>query len=357
MISKLKFIYGLKMLVCYVTGLFDMLEGRIVDISYISKYALYTIRGSKFYTCEKSKTGDHTGVSYSSASVSPLSVKSSSSSLTSHSLYCIIRDLPLDKTSVHDLHLKFSSPQIYVIMSLLISNQTLGHAYTITPRSRDIRLRFWEINSLRINVTIHKTDTVTVVIGCSSNPIALDVNGIIRLKNALSIVEDRLSRTVKGFNSDKDVLSNEDIKSLGDRHKQTCTIPSHSQWIVTLWHFNADSSIEYAGEHFSITVETLQKILIRAYTKNMNGGEIRVRFERQECPNTTLADLIEQRINHNHWAGVRSMSQNTTAYDEKSKEIPNDVKQVTVKQINHERRPLPESSTEYLPFMRYTEIG
>jgi hypothetical protein len=303
MISKLKFIYGLKMVACYVTGLFDMLERGIVDISDISKYALYIIRGSKFYTCEKTKTCDHTGVPYSSASVSPLSTGSS------HPLYGIIRDLPLDKTSVHDIHLKFSSPQIYVMVSSLISNHALGYDYTITPRSMDIRFQIWEINGLRIRVTIHKTDTITVVIGCSSNPIALDVNGIIRLKNALSMVEDRLSRIVKGFNSDKDFLSNEDIKSSGDRHKQTCTISSHSQWIVTLWHFNADSSIEYAGEHFSITVETLQKILIRAYTKTMNGGEIRVRFERQECPNTTLADLIEQRINQNYVMadeGIRS---------------------------------------------------
>lgn len=294
MISKLKIINALKMVACCGRWLFGILERRIIDVSYISKYVLYTIRGPKFYAYENTKIGDHTGVPYSSASVSPLSGGSS------HPLYGIIRDLPLDKTSIHDIHLKFSSPQIYVIVSSLISNHALAFYYTITRRSMDIRFRIWEINGLRICVTIHKTDTITVVIGCSSNPISLDINGVIRLTNALSVVENRLSRIVKRSHTEKDPLPIEAFNSLGDIHTQTCTIPSLSQWTVTLWHINADSLIEYAGENFSITVEAFQNVLIRAYTKGMKDGMTRIRLERQECPNATIADLIEQRINQNY---------------------------------------------------------
>ena len=292
------------MIVAYhAMSLLDMLGRRMVEVSFVAKYAIYTIRGSKFDTHEKTRIADHTGVPYYSTSVlSPLSV-GSSSSLTSHPLYGIIRDLPLDKTSVHDIHLKFSSPHIYVIVSSSISNQTLGYDYTITPRSKDIRFRFWEINGLRISVTIHRTDTITVVVGCSSNPISLDVNGINRLTNALSFVESRLSRIVKGSPTDNECLLIKAVNSLGDVHTQTCTIPSHSRWTVTLWHFNADSSIEYAGENFSITVETFQNVLIRAYTKTMKDGMTRIRLERQETPNATITDLIEQRINQKHGVG------------------------------------------------------
>jgi hypothetical protein len=164
----------------------------------------------------------------------------------------------------------------------------------------DIRFQIWEINGLRIRVTIHKTDTITVVIGCSSNPISLDANGVARLTDLLSVVENRLSGIVQRSHTEKDPLPIEAFNHLDKIPTLICTIPSHSQWTVTLWHFNADSLFEYAGEIFSITVETFQNVLIRAYTKSMKDGMTRIRLERQECPNATIADLIEQRINQNY---------------------------------------------------------
>ena len=105
----------------------------------------------------------------------------------------------------------------------------------------------------------------------------MDINGIIRLANVLSIVEDRLSRIVEG--------------SL-----MSVIIPPHFQWIITMWHFGADASIEYTGEKFSFTWAA-ENVLIRAYTKVMNDKRSRIRLERQEYPRTTLADAIEQKIN------------------------------------------------------------
>jgi hypothetical protein len=122
------------------------------------------------------------------------------------------------------------------------------------------------------------------VIGCSPNPIAIDINGIIQLTNVLSIVEDRLSRIVEGS-------------------QMSVIIPPHFQWIITMWHFGADASVEYSGEKFSVTWEIAENVLVRAYSKLMNHNGIRIRLERQEYPRTTLADAIEQGINDNQRSG------------------------------------------------------
>jgi hypothetical protein len=272
-----------------------MKEG-LVEVSYKSNITFYTLRGVKFGRARSvTVTRDHTGVptvlSYSPSSLAHSSIPSS------NPLYRIVRDLPLDKSSVHDIHLKFVSPRIYAITSSLISNNAMGYDSTVNSRSKDILLPVWKIRDLLIKATIHRTDTVSVVIGCSLNPIVLDINGIIRLTNALSVVEDRLSRLVEGSQSVHgfSVFEGSDNSSR-DRRRGTCIIPSHSEWIVPMWHFGADASVEYSGEKFSVTWETAEHALVRAYSKVMNDNRTRIRLERQEYPKATLADVIEQRL-------------------------------------------------------------
>jgi hypothetical protein len=44
-------------------------------------------------------------------------------------------------------------------------------------------------------------------------------------------------------------------------------IPEHKSWVITMWHFGRDASIEYTGEKFSTTWEIGENELIRIYTK------------------------------------------------------------------------------------------
>jgi hypothetical protein len=46
-------------------------------------------------------------------------------------------------------------------------------------------------------MTIHHTDTVSVIVGCSLNPFAADLKGLVRLSNALTRVEERLLRYIE----------------------------------------------------------------------------------------------------------------------------------------------------------------
>ncbi len=62
------------------------------------------------------------------------------------------------------------------------------------------------------------------------------------------------------------------------------------------WHFGADASIEYTGERFSATWEVGKQMLIRVNSKDMKEKGARIRLERQEYPNKSLSDAIEEKL-------------------------------------------------------------
>ena len=80
----------------------------------------------------------------------------------------------------------------------------------------------------------------------------------------------------------------------------SAVIPDHKEWLVTMWHFGADASIEYSGEKFSASWEIGQNELIRVYSKEFHGqgmnvgseqaarNKTRIRVEIQEYPQSTL---------------------------------------------------------------------
>ena len=123
---------------------------------------------------------------------------------------------------------------------------------------------------------------------CSLAPVAIDISGIIRLSNALTRVEERLSKVVHdclGISADN-----------SSKHNKTI-IPAHKSWIVTLWHFGTDSLVRYAGEKFEVTWEVAENVLVRVYTKDLKEKGTRIRLERQEYPNKTFVEAVEDKLN------------------------------------------------------------
>jgi hypothetical protein len=156
-------------------------------------------------------------------------------------------------------------------------------------------------NNLRIRTTIHRTDTVTVVVACSNVPIVTDTTGIIRLSNALIRVEERLSRLV-----------DECGKCVAGGY-ESVPIPEHSTWIVTMWHFGQDGSNEYTGQKFCSTWRDGESALIRNYSKHISSStttatssSTTIRKERIEYPNKTFADAIEEKLCLNTEGGSNS---------------------------------------------------
>jgi hypothetical protein len=186
-------------------------RGQVEVVSY-SPQGFYTLRGVNF-------AANHTGVAAqlsTSRSLNSALTGQPFRYLNNNPVYRLIQNIPFDNSALHDIRLRFTVQGIWAVLST--SN-------AIDPVSKDIRLISQEINALDIKVTVHHTDTVSVVIGCSYTPVAVDVAGVIRLSNALTIIEEKLA-----------------IGSL--------RIPNHMDWIVTMWHFGADASVEYKGDMF-----------------------------------------------------------------------------------------------------------
>ena len=179
------------------------------------------------------------------------------------------------KHVLHDIRFRFRVENIWTVVATnhpeLRSNEV----------SKDISLEPIVTHSLTIKTTIHNTDTVSVMVACSLNPVAVDINGLVRLSNALTRVEERLLRYVECAPPSLSLSSS--------------LIPDHESWIVTMWHFGTDSPIEYAGEKFEVAWKDGQNALFRIYTKDLN-GVTKIRKECQEYPNKRFDDAIDEKL-------------------------------------------------------------
>lgn len=235
----------------------------LVELAYNSKVAFYTLKGHRF---GKPMTPNHMGVG----------------SNKSDPIVRLIQNLPMDRNALHNIRLKFESRGLWKFISTYHPGLPTNHI------SKDIRIPTYNIDDLLVRVTVHRTDTVSVLVACPLAPVAADVSGVIRLTNAFTRVEERLAALLTGG-----------ATAIAARVGYNCPvrIPNHNAWVVIMWHFGADSLTGYAGEKFEVTWETGQHALLRAYTKATKDGKDRIRVERQEYPNTTFSQAIEEKLN------------------------------------------------------------
>jgi hypothetical protein len=165
---------------------------RQIQIDYKTKQTFYTLPGTTFGRSQM-MTPYHTGVP--------------SSSVDNNSIYRLIQNLPLGRNALHDIHLRFDVEGIWSVLST---------TFRIDSISKDIRLPVWDIRDLSLKTTVHRTDTVSVVVGGSYHPIAVDFNGIIRLSNALTSVEERLSNLIQ---SSRSTGKQDDVSLLVPNHR------------------------------------------------------------------------------------------------------------------------------------------
>jgi hypothetical protein len=237
-----------------------------IEREYNSKIGFYTLTGVHF---GNGVTRNHMGI----PSVIPVTgvIKDEMDDLLNY-----LKTIAVDQASVHDLHYKFSVPDIYKIMCTSSKYNRL-----INSVSKDLILQPDIIDNLKIQTIIHRTDTVTISVACSAVPIAINDEGILRLSVALTRTEERLSAKLDECGNNLE----------GGYEK--IPIPDNNRWMMTLWHFGRDTKFEYK-HGFCLTWGYGREVL-RIYTKSLKGIK-GLRNERQERPNKTNEEAFKEKI-------------------------------------------------------------
>ncbi len=198
----------------------------------------------------------------------------------------MIQYIPFGQRSIHDLHLIFVAKGFWNFLSSIDY-----YKQRTDSQSNSISFGYFPIEKqLAINVKVQKTDTVTVTVKCSTNPIILDPAGIIRLTEALTRIEERLAA----------ILNDPNNKTYNVEYNSSeIKIPNKDEWKIVLWHLNRDSATEYSGEKFHCSWKVAKNLFIRIYTKELKLKTI-VRVELQENSDILFKQLTTQFIRSNN---------------------------------------------------------
>jgi hypothetical protein len=102
-----------------------------------------------------------------------------------------INNLPADKHVLYDIRFRFKVDNIWTTTAT--NHPELGP----NDVSSGINLDPIVTIDLTIKTTLHHTDTVSVIVACSLNPVVIDLKGLVRFSNALTRVEERLLRYIE----------------------------------------------------------------------------------------------------------------------------------------------------------------
>ena len=189
-------------------------------------------------------------------------------------LYKWLKNLPVEKQSLHNIRLRFQAENIWCIFSNIFPQR-------INEYNKDIELEDWQfIDDINTKVTVHHTNTVTVAIACSYKPLATNVGGLMNCIEVLVRTEERIAG----------ILSNQcsDIKSV--------SIPSFRKWIGVMWHFGIDGIDAYDKEAFRVTFEEGISDIYTIYTKRMKDGRLKPRIDHQEYSKNPFVDMFLQKL-------------------------------------------------------------
>jgi hypothetical protein len=84
-------------------------------------------------------------------------------------LYRSIRNLPFGEKSLHNIRLRFEAKGI----SDAICHSPRSSECKVGRRSKDVTLPKIIVDNLAFNISVHRTDTVSIIIACSYGPIAV----------------------------------------------------------------------------------------------------------------------------------------------------------------------------------------
>jgi hypothetical protein len=262
-----------------------LMKAGIVEQEFNSGQAFYTLKGVRFGKAKARMMMMTSLMTPNHMVVSPVTnVINNNNDITRLPIYKAIHTLPLDKKALHNIRLRFQVQDSWTILAS-------SSKYKLNTVSKDIQLPVLNTDNLNIRIIVHRTNTISVIVGCSNAPVVIDTQDIIRLCTALTRAVERLSRIVDNCGN-----------SLPGGY-ESIPIPNYKTWSVRMWHFGTDSKItnEFAQEKFCETWQVAEKVLARVYNNknlrhNGNGNRRVRRQEIQEYPNKSFVDAIKDKV-------------------------------------------------------------
>src|SRR4051812_47505883 len=196
----------------------------------------------------------------------------------------------MDRHKAHNIRLSFSFNHLWSFLASAGSSSSPLIKNIDTHFNKDITLHDIDLGDHIVKTTVHNTNTVSVIVACTVNPIPIDMFGLVKLSSSLARVEDRLQLTVNEYNA-ACVQSGKQYLSLNLNSR----IPNHMSWTVKMWHFGKDALTSYSGEKFDISWEDSLNVFHHIYSKEY-GKRMKVRKEIQEYPNKPLEDALMDKI-------------------------------------------------------------
>jgi hypothetical protein len=252
-----------------------------IELCYIDIFAFYSLPGKKFGK-DKLMTGNTTDIINYNNSKHQLH-----KAIKKHPLYNLIKNIVFGKIRLHDIHLSFKSNGLWNYLS------NIDYYRKRTNSKKAISFGYYPIERyLSIRVFVQDTDTVNVIVRCSNNPIVCDFDGIMRLSDALTRVEERLAAVVNDPNN----------KTFNAEYNPSnIKIPNKDDWIITLWHLHRDSYEEYSGEKFHCSWSIAKNLFIRIYSKELKLNKNILRMEIQENPDILFKNLLVEFIRNDNY--------------------------------------------------------
>jgi hypothetical protein len=128
----------------------------IVELDYNSSISFYTLKGHKF----------------GKSAITPNLMKVVDGNQSNNNFVNFLLEIPLHQQSIHDIRIKFIQKNIYNLFSTF-------SGYISNSHSKDIPIPEYSIDNIIIKVVVHKTDNISIILGCSHYPIPLDIKGIL----------------------------------------------------------------------------------------------------------------------------------------------------------------------------------
>src|SRR4051812_36815681 len=172
----------------------------------------------------------------------------------------------MDRHKAHNIRLSFSFNHLWSFLASAGSSSSPLIKNIDTHFNKDITLHDIDLGDHIVKTTVHNTNTVSVIVACTVNPIPVDMFGLVKLSSSLARVEDRLQILVSEYNT----------TSIQSGRQNTYLLNSITRYPIACHrfsrcHFGKDALTSFGGKNFGMSWKDSLNVLHHVYSKEYEG--------------------------------------------------------------------------------------